>query len=146
MFRFTLFRSKNLFSTSLTLKSKIHKTAKTNWQNRTFQGGLSPAWRLYGEQLLWSSSYHKEVNFPKKTKGMLLPKQNSIKREMVWIFIRPRPPPHNTQKGGLTKIVGFFPDIFPLPFSINEKLQCFRHILTAFHCTYNKQVRHFWYC
>ena len=64
LMKFTLFQS---FSPSLTLKSKIHKTANTHWQNRTFQGGLSPAWRLYGEQLLWSSSYHKEVNFPKKT-------------------------------------------------------------------------------
>ena len=58
LMKFTLW---NLFLTSLTLKSKTHKTANTHRQNRTFQGGLSPAWRLYGEQLLWSGSYHKEV-------------------------------------------------------------------------------------
>ena len=140
LMKFTLFQSWNLFSTSLTLKSKIHKTANTHRQNRTFQGGLSPAWRLYGEQLLWSGSYHKEVNNLKKTKDMLLPKQNSIKKEMAWIFIRHQPPPHNTQQGGLTKRVCFFPIFF-----LYQKLQCFRHILTAFHCTYNKQVRQFCY-
>ena len=137
LMKFTLW---NLFLTSLTRKSKIHKTANTHRQNRTFQGGLSPAWRLYGEQLLWSGSYHKEVNNIKKTKDVLLPKQNSIKKEMAWIFIRHQPPPHNTQQGGLTKRVCFFPIFF-----LYQKLQCFRHILTAFHCTYNKQVRQFWY-
>ena len=112
LMKFTLW---NLFLTSLTLKSKIHKTANTHRQNRIFQGGLSPAWRLYGEQLLWSSSYHKEVNILKKTKDMLLPKQNSIKKEMAWIFIRHQPPPHNTQQGGLTKRVCFFPIFFLYP-------------------------------